>query len=210
MRPERLRGLVVAAGCATFGVVACSSAQPDFGTLPVVKVPFGDPGKSSEVPPRVEAGEEKASSKPSIDLPDPAPLRVSSQFDFVVLFDKGSVSVLSASAVELKLPVPSERRLGRYAFELWRGAVLVERVRFDFPLLGAGDSGGESEFEAGLTTQVQVRVPQSDRASSARILDRKTRVVVKVDWPPTTKDLQNAPNLGTKETKIMPRASGDE
>jgi hypothetical protein len=61
---------------------------------------------------------------------------------------------------------------------------LLERIRFDFPLLGAGAPEENDALEGGLTTETKVRIPWSDRANHARILDRKTRKSVEIPWPP--------------------------
>lgn len=167
----------------------CHSARPDYGTLPTVVVPFGGEGSREDVTP-VPPQQTKLSPEPVVtDLPDPKPLSTTHQFDFIVDFNKGEVSVASSERIELALAAPSSRRLGRFAFELWNGAQLIERVRFDFPLLGAGAPADDDVMEKGLTTQAKVRIPETSRANSARILDRKTRNVVNIPWPPAEESL---------------------
>jgi hypothetical protein len=43
--------------------------------------------------------------------------------------------------------------MGRFAFEFFIGPTLIERVRFYFPLLGAGAPEDNDVLEGGLTTQ---------------------------------------------------------
>jgi hypothetical protein len=82
--------------------------------------------------------------------------------------------------------------MGRFAVELWVGKELVDRVRFDFPLLGAdGPPGadrrpvqGAPRFSPGADTRSTVRVPASDRATSAGIVDRQSGATVSNPWPP--------------------------
>jgi hypothetical protein len=78
--------------------------------------------------------------------------------------------------------------IGRFAIELWRGVELVERVRFDFPLLGASDPSGSTRnginMELGLETERDVWVPLLREATRAQIVDRKTGDIVNLSWPP--------------------------
>ena len=165
-------------------IASCGGRQGDFGTLPEVSVPIE---KQPEQDPTLFKEEKSEPSTPleTGDPPDPIPLRARDQFDLVIKFDKGNLSVVSVSEVHLENPQSTPRRMGRFAFELWTGAELVERVRFDFPLLAASEREGEDPLGKGLSAQTKVRVPASSRASRARILDRKTRKEVPVPWPPT-------------------------
>lgn len=118
------------------------------------------------------------------DPPDPKPLRSRDQYEFIVEYRRGEVAVVSIKDVQLAQPESTARKVGRFALELWSGDELVERVRFDFPLLAASRAGEEDPLGGGLSAQTRVRIPASPRARSARILDRKTRDEVEVPWPP--------------------------
>jgi hypothetical protein len=82
--------------------------------------------------------------------------------------------------------------MGRFAFELWLGDELIERIRFDFPLLGAevprqGPRQALREvpsFAPGAHVSASVRVPASSRATRALLLDRATGQTSVVAWPP--------------------------
>jgi len=93
----------------------------------------------------------------------------------------------------LPRPQPTARRIGRFAFELWVGRELVDRVRFDFPLLATEPPPAPTSprpihdtprFAPGARVSVVLRVPVSERATRARILDRATGEVIDVTWPP--------------------------
>jgi hypothetical protein len=124
--------------------------------------------------------------------PDPVPLTTQHQWDLTLHYSKGTVRLVEAKAVELAAPVTTPRRMGRFAVELWVGKELVDRVRFDFPLLGAdGPPGadrrpvqGAPRFSPGADTRSTVRVPASDRATSAGIVDRQSGATVSIPWPP--------------------------
>jgi hypothetical protein len=146
----------------------------------------GAPAAPSATPPE---------PKPSAsDAPDPdPPLRSASQWEYSLHYAKGDVSVTSVRRVELDRPVLSPRRVGRFAFELWIGKELVERVRFDFPLLAA-DLPPEGKkrplrdpprFSPGADTVARVMVPASDRATSALLVDRLTGKRTPLAWPPS-------------------------
>jgi hypothetical protein len=125
-------------------------------------------------------------------LPDPPPLSERVRWLYEVRYDRG---VIAASAPELEClerPVPSARRMGRFAFELWLGAELIDRIRFDFPLLAAEvprqqqrrPLHEEPSFAPGARVSTRLQVPASTRATRAQILDRATGRAMPVPWPP--------------------------
>lgn len=176
MPSMRVSPLFVAASLAH---LACAG-QPDYGTLPVISVPLED----EQIPEKKPVPQKKEARAVSADLPDPAPVSSTHQLRYVLAFEKGEISVRSVKRVELAHATPTVRRVGRFALELWLGRKLLERVRFDFPLLGATQQEGDQAIEDGLSTETQVMIPELENALVARILDRKTRRVVELDWPP--------------------------
>ncbi|MEO8184798.1 MAG: hypothetical protein ABI895_38815 [Deltaproteobacteria bacterium] len=125
-------------------------------------------------------------------LPDPPPLSEQVRWLYQVRYDRG---VIQASAPELEClerPVPSARRIGRFAFELWLGAELIDRIRFDFPLLAAEvprqrqrrPLHEEPSFAPGARVSTRLQIPASTRATRAQILDRATGRATPVPWPP--------------------------
>jgi len=125
--------------------------------------------------------------------PDPAPLVTAHQWDLTLHYSRGKVSLVGEKPVELRAAIPTPRQMGRFAVELWVGKELVDRVRFEFPLLGADfapspgtrQTRGTPRFSMGADTVTTVRVPSSDRATSARVVDRLTGAVVSIPWPPS-------------------------
>ena len=124
--------------------------------------------------------------------PDPAPLVTAHHWDLTLHYAKGTVALETAKPVELRAAVPTPRQMGRFAVELWVGKELVDRVRFEFPLLGADfapspgthQERGAPRFSKGADTIATVRVPSSDRATSAQVVDRLTGAIVQIPWPP--------------------------
>jgi hypothetical protein len=114
-------------------------------------------------------------------------------------YSKGTVRVTKVVRKEFDKPVPTERRVGRFAVELWVGRELVDRVRFDFPLLAADPAPegrkhalrAPTAFGPGAETSREVLVPASDRATRAVLVDRLDGHSTVLAWPP---DLPEPPN----------------
>jgi hypothetical protein len=125
------------------------------------------------------------------DLPDPAPLTSTVYWEYRLQFREGATEVAKVERRVFESPVVTQRNIGRFAIELWIGRELIERVRFDFPLLGAESppTGAQSvreapRFEPGLEAERIVLVPSSDRATRAQLVDRATGKVQALPWPP--------------------------
>ena len=103
----------------------------------------------------------------------------------------GAPSVRSARRVDLARPTATPRLLGRFAVELWIGHELLERYRFDFPLLAADDMPGVDKrpwdappsFERKLRSRIGILVPHSERATRAQLVDRATGRSYPLPWP---------------------------
>jgi hypothetical protein len=123
--------------------------------------------------------------------PDPPALREARQWILTFRYRAGKVRLLRARRVQLRRPIATPRRMGRYALELMRGPTVVDRLRFDFPLLGADELAGRSRpydapprFETKAVVVHRVMVPDSPRVAWARLVDRATGAVMAVPWPP--------------------------
>jgi hypothetical protein len=139
---------------------------------------------------QVDAGADEARAHG--DLPDPPALSERAQWIYEVVYDRGNVRVGDPSFKCLERAQATPRRIGRFAFELWLGHELIDRSRFDFPLLAGEAPRSESRqmlrevpsFAPGARVSVTLSVPASQRATRARILDRATGDFVTVAWPP--------------------------
>jgi hypothetical protein len=153
--------------------------------------------KPPPYPPKFDAGKPKfdaaADAKkdalpPVVDAPkpippDPTPLVTGAVFVLTVKYDKGVVSIAKARREKLPKKGAVERHFGRFAAELYSGPTLVERVRFDFPLIN-DDSKTAEAYENGLTVAVEVKIPDSDRPNKLEIWDRATDKRWTFDYPP--------------------------
>lgn len=183
-------------------VFACSGARyggPE-GSGPGITLParFAEGDTSDE---KADAGASDAAVAPPVDAespvvryggpPDPEPLRLNTQWEYEISYIKGDVHVTRVTPRRFAQPVVTARNMGRFAIELWIGSELIDRVRFDFPLLAAEAPIGKRRplhdpptLAAGADAIKKVLVPASPRATRAVLLDRATGRTVPLPWPP--------------------------
>jgi hypothetical protein len=120
--------------------------------------------------------------------PDPTPMRERAQWIFDLRWDKGEVFLLGVHALDLPKAQETPRAMGRFALELYEGPTLIERVRFDFPMLGdePRDGGVRSVpyFGAKLSTRIGVMFPATSRGTRMSLWDRATDKRWDLAWPP--------------------------
>jgi len=137
--------------------------------------------------PAASAGPDRG---PNVRIPpDPSPMSERGQWVFDLRWDKGDVYLIGVHKVELASPQTTPRAMGRFAVELFEGPTLIERVRFDFPLLGAGEAldGGRQappSFEKKLTTRIGVMFPATIKGTRLELWDRATDRRWPLPWPP--------------------------
>lgn len=158
--------------------------------------------------------------------PDPAALRQTRQYEYDVVYEQGKVRVSAVRAVRFQRPVVTARMMGRFAIELWIGKELVERVRFDFPLVAAEDPRRKKarpldeppSFASGVVATQTVLVPASSRATRALLVDRATGEQTELPWPPeaplgparTSSPRSEAPDASAAEdAQIADHPAGD-
>ena len=61
---------------------------------------------------------------------------------------RGLVAVDHDRPIDMGGAHPTPRMMGRFAMELYEGPTLIERVRFDFPMLGGGETPEQEEDPA--------------------------------------------------------------
>lgn len=171
------------------------AAGPDAGTPDVA--PVLDAHKPPPYPPTFDAGkpkfdaaglDAKKDAPPPLDAakpipPDPTPLISDAIFVLKVKYDKGHVTITKVRHEKLPAKAAVDRRFGRFAAELYSGPTLIERIRFDFPLIN-DDTVATEIYEKGLTVDVEVKIPDSDRPNKLEIWDRANDKRWKFDYPP--------------------------
>jgi hypothetical protein len=118
--------------------------------------------------------------------PDPPPLVERAQWVFDLRWDRGDTWLLGVRKVELAAPQATPRAMGRFALELFEGRALIERVRFDFPLLAVPDSDGgvgAPPLTQKLRTRVGVVFPATARGTRLELWDRATGRRWSLPWP---------------------------
>jgi hypothetical protein len=140
--------------------------------------------------------------------PDPPPLVEKGQWVYDLRYDRGELFLLGIHHLDLPEPRASPRAMGRFALELYSGPTLIERVRFDFPMLGgerpraqdAGKSqplhGGTFSFTAKLNTRIGVMFPATAKGTRFAIWDRATDQRWPLPWPPSEMTAESEPDAG--------------
>jgi hypothetical protein len=119
------------------------------------------------------------------ELPDPTPIQTKRWTTLSVRFEKGALDLLSAKSHQSRSLGASKRKMGRFAAELWIGCELIDRVRFDFPLLDTQATGKPESQGAALQGpfEATVIVPESERATRLELVDRSRDLRRRFDWP---------------------------
>jgi hypothetical protein len=194
-----------AGGVAILLALACSSARlggPDGSSGVTLPASFAEGKNQARAAERdagtspeggVEAEREKLEARRRAgSLPDPEPLVMDRYWEYEVVYDRGRVSVASVRPLRYAKPVATPRYVGRFAIELWIGRELVDRVKFDFPVIAADDVRTESRrplaeppsLAAGARVDRRILVPASARATRAELVDRATGSRDTLPWPP--------------------------
>jgi hypothetical protein len=122
--------------------------------------------------------------------PDPPPMVERGQWVFDLRWDRGAIWLLGVRPIELPAPQATPRAMGRFALELFEGPTLIERVRFDFPLLALPDApdAGVGLTPTSLTQKLRTRIgvvfPATSRGTDLMLVDRATGRQWSLDWPP--------------------------
>jgi hypothetical protein len=185
-------------------------------------------GEGSDVPASADGGAplpaSTAASAPSPpagpivplagSAPDPEPLSMKEQWEYQLLFSNGAPTVEGVLQRTLPKPVTTPRRMGRFALELWIGHELIERVRFDFPMIAAEERPGVKRrplhdapsLSSNALARVRVSLPASPRATRLMLVDRAQPPdkAQELPWPPDRDGPVTAPDPGAQA-----RSSGD-
>jgi len=111
------------------------------------------------------------------------------QWVFDLRWERGDVYLVQVRKVDAGAVQPTPRVMGRFALELYEGPTLIERVRFDFPMLGAEearDAGSKTppRFEPKLKTRIGVIFPATPRGTRLELWDRAQDRRWPLPWPP--------------------------
>jgi hypothetical protein len=151
-------------------------------------------------PPRRLKYPTKARPRPRVvssELPDPAPLCEKGRYRIDVRWDKETPSILTVNTVDNEKAEPVERWAGRFALELFEHGVLIERARFNFPMLGASRQerakSMAAAIDANLSSTTEVAFPATSRGDRFELRDRATGKRWQLAWPPKVEPLRVLP-----------------
>lgn len=126
-------------------------------------------------------------------LPDPTATVTDDWLRLGIRYEHGKLSLTSVTKEPSRKREPALRRLGRFSAELWIGCELLERVNFDFPLLGTEaikptpTDPRPPDFERNARFETTLRLPNSERATRLELYDRtrdeKDSLLLRLDFP---------------------------
>ena len=122
--------------------------------------------------------------------PDPPARASKKQWTLQIAARAGKVSAERATSSLLKQPAESPRILGRFALELYVGPELLDRVRYNVPLMGNGPVEHSTKRAYHnpdtdlVTTSLKVRIADNPRAAYLVLVDRFTEERQRFEWPP--------------------------
>lgn len=180
-------------------VVACASGH--YATVDPGHAAFVIPhhiaegkGEGEDLPPDAGPPQEQQPPAPPLpgSAPDPEPLALREQWQYALLYQGGEVTVEHVEKRTSTKPVTTVRHMGRFALELWIGHELVDRVRFDFPLIAAEETPGASRrplhdapsLGPHAIARISVLLPASPRATRLVLVDRASGKSQDLPWPP--------------------------
>ncbi len=120
--------------------------------------------------------------------PDPEPLTSARELVLDLTWERGTPVLSRAALRAVAPPRKTGRWMGRFAIELLEGPALIERLRFNFPLMHDAPPvrahyKNPPDFEGGLTTTIRVVFPAVDRGSRFELVDRATGRRWGLPWP---------------------------
>jgi hypothetical protein len=203
----------------TFIGFACSSTSytrtRETGPTLVIPTNLGEGSEQDAGAPRPVQDAAPVAKPLRGSLPDPEPLRTAEQWEYEFVYDAGEVRVGKVQARTFPQPVVTSRKMGRFAVELWIGRELIERVRFDFPLIAADEpsTAKREPLRAAPTMGAKahavqrVLVPASARAVRAVLVDRATEREQPLPWPPDRPlDAEPIADAGVHNSQNQPDA----
>jgi len=120
--------------------------------------------------------------------PDPPGVAAKKQWVFDLEYRDGKARVRKVEPIFLNNPTTTARVMGRFAVELWVGKELLDRVRFEVPLLDDPSMHRKGALSGprfgNVSTHLRVRIADNPRATYVAIVDRSTGDVERFAWPP--------------------------
>lgn len=176
---------VVATAALVVTVATCATGDargdPPRKTVRLPHPDAGAPAGADDFPGATDAGFRYTRTPPD---PDP-PLKSARQWIFDLRYQQGDIFLVDTRTMDVGTPRETPRVMGRFALELFDHAVLIERVRFDFPFLGAPAArpSGPIALDHHVTSSIGVVFPQTPRGTRLELVDRSTDERWQLPWP---------------------------
>lgn len=120
--------------------------------------------------------------------PDPPGVVAKKQWVFDLEYRNGKAGVRKVEPIFLNNPAATARVMGRFAVELWVGKELLDRMRFEVPLLDDPSMHRKGALSGprfgNVSTHMRVRIADNPRATYVAVVDRSTGDVQRFAWPP--------------------------
>jgi len=150
------------------------------------------PAKLPRQPGTAAAPAAPSTSAAPPSVPDPPALRSLDHFRIELSYNHGTIQITKVEALRFSEPREGKRRTGRFALELWSKDTLLDRLRFDFPLLAAEQPAQDDQrplrrealFGPGAEVSTKLDAASVPEITRAKIVDRATQQVTEVAWPP--------------------------
>jgi hypothetical protein len=167
-----------------------SPGEDDHATLTFPNKFERDPAAAKPIPSVAPSVAPSATSNAT--PPDPPVLSSLNHWLLGLRYVRGTVRIDTVQAVHLQEASEGDRFTGRFALELWSHQTLLDRLRFDFPLLAAETTPPsaqrpvhrEASFAPGADVSVSLQVPTIPEINRAQIVDRVTGKITEIAWPP--------------------------
>ena len=167
-----------------FSVSASATPMPRATANPLS---FGVPSPTASA--RVAAAATSSASAKPVSTgfaPDPPAVTTREQWKYEINIRDGELFVASPTRADHAVAVATPRRFGRFAIELYVGETLLERVRFDVPMMSDDPEAGPkaTRFDKKARGKVVVEVPNVERTTFAVLVDRSTGRKKRIPWLP--------------------------
>jgi hypothetical protein len=167
-------------------------------TVPGFLAFAGEPGRTIDFSKVLDAGPRGPTFDIAPTAADPDPLAERAQWVFDLRWERGDVWLLGTRRVLMPAPRVTPRAMGRFALELYEGPALIERVRFDFPMLAVPDTpdGGWASppvLTRKMRTRIGVIFPATQRGTRLELWDRATGARWSLPWPTEQGDAGTSP-----------------
>lgn len=164
-------------------VVLVGLGAPDALSAP--PKPWPKDASFDAAPPEAAAPKDAGADAFHLDRtpPDPTPLVTRERWLIDLRWQRGEPRLVGVSRADLDHPAASPRVFGRFAVELFEGPTLIERVRFDFPMLDEPTDPKRIDIQKKLSTRIGVYFPRTTRGTRLELWDRATERRWSLPWP---------------------------